>query len=193
MKVDEVKMSYLIVLGFFIFMGVHCVSLTPSLRNRIILKSGIQKFKAVYSLIAAIGLGLLLISMFKPGEYVKEMNIDFYNTRIGLLLMANILIIAGNIPNNHIRKYLKHPMLMGIFIWSFAHYMFNQHQNHLIFFASFSLFSIIMLVFIFIRDRNNTVSIKASFKMTSLVITAAIILNTALLYGHEYFTGVKVL
>lgn len=186
-------MQFLIIFGFIIFLGVHCVGLVPSLRNKLSKKYGEKLFKTLFSMTAAVGMALLLVGVFKPGLYVKEMNLLFYNLRTPLMLTANILIIAGNIPNNHIRQFFRHPMLLGILIWSFSHFMLNQHMNHLIMFTSFSVFSLIMFIGILIREKNTHIKNKPSFKLTLLVLILGNVAHFTLAYGHKYFVGIKVI
>lgn len=180
----------IILIGASLFLGIHLLSLKTTMRTQLIAQLGLVKYKLIYSLFALTGLLMLFVARFQSGGYIKDGSLFFFNNRDFLLLIATILIVSADIPGNHIRKTLRHPMLLGIIIWSFTHFMMNQHLNHLIFFASFFFFSIIMLVGIIIRDKNiQRPKEIASTKKTVIATIAGIIVFSLIVYFHKFIAG----
>jgi uncharacterized membrane protein len=136
---------------------------------------------------------MVVIGRLDPGIHIKEANLFFYEYRAYLILIANILIVSAYIPNNHVKKFIKHPMLLGILVWSFSHIMFNQNLNHLILFSTFSIFSILMIIGINLRDKKiKTKSISFKYRSTFIVLTLGITCYTISFYTHKYIAGVSI-
>lgn len=179
-------------------MGIHIIPLFPQLRGRIIDFLGITPYKIIFSIIATFGILLLFLSRFEMGEYYKDPSEIFFNYRYQIIFFANFLICSAYIPNNHIRYFFKHPMLIGLIILSFAHFMFNEHFNHLMSFIGLSIFSLIMLIGVIIRDKSfikkkvNT-NKKVSVGYTILTLIVSLISFKILILLHHYIAGVKLL
>ncbi|OUR95859.1 hypothetical protein A9Q84_15280 [Halobacteriovorax marinus] len=176
----------LIFIGFFLFLSIHLLTLSKAMRSTLVSKFGLNSYKAVFSLISLLGLSFMLTARFDAGEYVKDLNLTFYSLRVPIMVISNILIISAYIPNNHLKKFFKHPMLIGIMLWSFSHFMFNQHMNHLLMFMAFFVFSVIMTVGLIYRDRFETIQVcaKPVNTLMSLVLGTGIYLVFLFLHGH---------
>jgi uncharacterized membrane protein len=182
---------YFIIFGFIIFLGVHLVSLSKLRKDKLLERIGEKKYKLIYSLLAFIGLSLMLFARFNSGEVHKTINFFFFKNIQTIMLIANILIISAYIPRNHFKKWFKHPMLLGILIWSFSHLMINQHLNHTVFFTSLFLFSLIMIFGILKRD--GLIKTQAKVKNSIICLCAGIVVHGILLYSHAYIAGVNII
>jgi uncharacterized membrane protein len=182
-----------IILGCIIFLTIHLLSLCPTKRSLLIDKFGLNKFKGVYALIAFLGLILMLTARFSSGEYVKDASDIFYELRFFLMYLALVFIVAAEIPANHIKKFSRHPMLIGISIWSFSHFMVNQHLNHLILFSFFFFFSLIMLFGIIVRDKQKIFEVQANGKMTSLTLLVATVAFVFITFFHGFIAGIDLI
>ncbi len=184
-------MSIYILIGFVVFLLIHLVSIVPTLKESLVFKYGEKKFKASYALISALGFSLMLIARFNSGPSHKLINAFFYENIHGFMLIANILIVSAYIPNNHFKKWIQHPMLLGIFIWSFSHVMINNHLNHTLFFGSLAIFSIIM--FIGLIKRDGVVKYRTELKFDLLCFLIGAISHGIIMYSHKYIAGVKII
>jgi uncharacterized membrane protein len=177
-----------IIIGFIIFTAIHILTLATTERLKLINKYGEVRYKLVFSLISLIGLSLMLYARFDSGHFIKESNEFFYHFHKEILYIATILIVAAYIPKNSIKKYLKHPMLIGIGIWSFTHILINQHLNHILLFTSFLLFSFIMLIGLIKREP--TKKLKAEVKYDFLTIILGTISYYTIVITHKYLAGI---
>ena len=182
-------MNILILMGLIIFTLIHTIPFFKVKRSGLIERLGIKKYKIYFSVISATGLSLMLIARFVPGEIHKEVNFFYYDNINLLMLIANVLIISAYIPKNHFQKYLKHPMLLGILVWSFVHYQVNTNINHSLLFLSFVFFSTFMLIGSILRDGFKLSEEKVFLKNTSLTILSGIIIFIILLNTHLYIAG----
>jgi uncharacterized membrane protein len=128
-----------LLLGLVIFIGAHVfVSLRHS-RSTLISRTGEGPYKAVFSLVSLIGLGLIvygfgryradgLIPVWSPPSFLRPIT-EF------LMWPAFILVIAAYIPGT-IKTALAHPMLAGVKLWAFAHLLANGDLGGIILFGS---------------------------------------------------------
>lgn len=180
-------MTILIVFGIIVFLGIHLIPLYPKVRNSLTKKMGEVKYKVVFSLISLSSLSLMFTARFIPGQIHGEISLVFLKNINVLMLIANLLIVSAYIPKNHFKKYLRHPMLIGIFIWSTAHFQINNNLNHNILFIGLMIFSIIMFCGLIKRD--GKVDINANFKYNIIAIILGIVSYVAIFYTHGLLIG----
>ncbi|GAH13695.1 unnamed protein product, partial [marine sediment metagenome] len=58
-----------------------------------------------------------------------------------LMIVSMILLVAANVPSN-IKRIVKHPMLLGIKIWAFAHLLANGDLASMVLFGSFLAYAV---------------------------------------------------
>jgi uncharacterized membrane protein len=99
------------------------------------------------------------------------------------------LFIAANMPT-YIKKYTKHPMSLGIAIWTVLHLMVNPDITSVILFGSFLAYSSISVLVAELRSSESKEVIpKIHYDMLSIVLGA---LLTFLAFNfHEYLSGVS--
>jgi uncharacterized membrane protein len=62
-----------------------------------------------------------------------------------LMMVSFILLTAAYIPHNSIKARLHHPMTLGVMVWSLAHLLSNGSCHEVILFASFLVWSVMLL------------------------------------------------
>lgn len=115
-----------LILGLVLFITLHLTrefGLRPGLVNRC---GSENSFKAAYSLLALLGLGLIVWGK-ASAPFVMLWQPKFELRFISHILMipAFILLIAGNSPMSYIRQQIRNPMLAGITFWGLAHLWSN--------------------------------------------------------------------
>src|ERR1700757_4614439 len=113
-----------LILGLVIFIANHVFVTFRDARARAIARLGIGGYRALFSLVSIIGLGLII---YRYGQYRAQDWIQIWtppafmrHITIGLMLIAVILLIAYFVPS-HIKAKAKHPMLAAVKTWAFAH------------------------------------------------------------------------
>lgn len=132
-------MTYLI-LGLVLFLGVHSVAiLAPAWRDRTLSRLGEGKWKGLYSLVAAVGLVLLI---YGYGEAREQPTLVYapplWMRHVTALLMVPVfpMLLAAYLPGR-IKSTLKHPMLASVKLWAFAHLLSNGMLADLLLFGGF--------------------------------------------------------
>lgn len=137
-------MLYLI-LGLVIFLGVHSVEIvSPTFRGRAVARLGEGPYKGIYSLLSIIGFVLLIwgygvarqqpILVYAPPLWMRHLT---------LLLMLPVfpLLLAAYLPGR-IKAAVKHPMLVAVKVWAFAHLLANGMLADVLLFGGFLIWAV---------------------------------------------------
>ena len=180
----------LLILGIIIFFSIHLVPILP-IKNILINRLGENKYKGLFSLIALVGL-LIIIYGFSRADFYPIWDPLPYSKEIALALMpiSMILLAAANIQTN-IKKFIKHPMLIGILIWSFVHLIANGDLRSIILFGSFGLYA---LIDIFFSKKVLTTNIEVKYTLSKdiMVIIIGLVAYLIIVYYHQFIAGVTI-
>jgi len=141
-----------LILGIVIFYGVHAVP-SLNLKARLVAKWGEQPYMGAFSLVAALGLGLMIYGKSIAAFTQVWQPIDGAHwLPIVLMWPASILIAWAYLPCN-MKIKLRHPMLLGILLFSVSHLVANGDLATILLVGSFGVFAVVnMLV---VNRRNN--------------------------------------
>lgn len=131
---------FLLILGLVLFIGAHLFVTRRDARGRLIARIGEGAYKGLFSLVSAIGVGLIVWGF---GRYRAHEWIDVWSpppwTRhvtITLMLFSMILFVASYI-RGRIYTTVKHPMLAGTKLWALGHLIANGDLGSILLFGSF--------------------------------------------------------
>ncbi|ACT59641.1 NnrU family protein [Hirschia baltica] len=191
---------YVLLAGLALFIGTHIFASVRSRKpGNISQKYGI-KYKAVFSLISAIGLGLLIygygLARVDP-MWNQPVWIAPEWTRhiiIAVMPFSFILLVAADAPAGYIKKYTKHPMINGVKLWAAVHMIYNGDWPSIALFGGFLFWGSLSRTMAKIRKdeglRRAEVSIKGD--IISVVVGVALYLATVFIL-HDMLIGRPVL
>jgi uncharacterized membrane protein len=128
------------ILGLVLFLGVHVLTTRRDLRARLIAASGEGGYKGGYSLVALLGLALIVwgfadyratgwVDVWFPPKALKHITVA--------LMLPAVILVAASYIRGRIYLTLKHPMLAGVKLWAAAHLLANGDLGSIILFGSF--------------------------------------------------------
>lgn len=136
--------------GLALFFGLHLYS---SFRSRDPGKDrrkqmGEARFMGLYSVAALAGFILIILGYgaMRPGTILYSPPAWGASVNMLLMIPAFIMLTASQIPAGHIKKKLKHPMLVSIKIWALGHLLSNGELNSVLLFGAFLAYAIISRV-----------------------------------------------
>jgi len=183
------------IIGIIIFLGSHSVRIfADPWRARMIHQLGEKKWKGLYTLFSLLGFILLIIGYSQARQNtIIIWQPPFFMTHLAVLLnLFTFILLASSAPNNNaIRLKLKHPMILGVKVWAFAHLLANGSLIDLILFGSFLIWAI--LDFRSARNRPNSSNETPviSLKATLIAIFFGIAVWLAFIFGlHQWLIGV---
>ncbi len=128
------------IIGILLFLGVHSISIiNEPWRNRMVDTIGQWPWKALYGLAALAGLVVLIYGygsirydaavIYDPPGWLKHLSIF-------ALAPVFPLLLAAYLPGR-IKSTARHPMLLAVQIWAFAHLLANGSLADVPLFGSF--------------------------------------------------------
>ena len=127
------------ILGLVVFLGTHVFVTMRDRRAAVVARIGEWPYRALFSLASIIGIVLIgygyaayraagPIMIWYPPAWTRHIV-------VALMWPASICIAAAYIPGN-IKRVLKHPMLVGVKTWAFAHLCANGDLGGIVLFGS---------------------------------------------------------
>lgn len=137
----------ILILGLVLFLGAHSTPIfAEDWRAQQIAARGLKAYKGIYSLVAALGLVLLVwgyglartepVVLYLPPPWTRHL-------AAALMLPALILLTAAYVPGTQLKARLGHPMLLGTKVWAFAHLLANGNLADAVLFGSFLAWAIL--------------------------------------------------
>ncbi|MGK0469808.1 MAG: putative membrane protein [Candidatus Azotimanducaceae bacterium] len=180
-----------IIIGVILFFGIHMLP-ALSAKSMLVDRIGETPYKVGFSLVSLAGLGLMIygfqlaefVSLWTPAPWGRSF-------AMGVMPIALILVIAANVPGN-IKRFVRHPMLIGITLWAATHLTANGDLASTILFASFLAFSILDIALVESSGR-----FKAQ-EPANIVLDVGVVIGGIILYGvlfsfHGSFTGMPLM
>lgn len=146
-----------LVLGLVLFLGAHSVRIVADpWRERMVAKLGANSWKALYSIVAGIGLVLLIWGYGEARQApVVLWNPPLWTRHLASLLTipAFILVVAAYVPHTRIKKAVGHPMVLGVKTWALAHLIANGMLADVLLFGGFLVWAVLDYAAARRRDR----------------------------------------
>ncbi len=165
-----------LILGLVLFLGIHSVRMAaPGFRDAQIAARGIGPWKGIYSIVAALGLVLIVWGyslawpaapvLYEPPVWLKHINAL-------LMLFAFIIIASGDLPASHIKAAVKHPMLLAVKIWAFGHLLSNGDLASILLFGSFLVWAVVNRIAV--KRRGGPLPVAGPWRNDAIVVAVGV-------------------
>ncbi len=185
----------LLIAGLLLFLGVHSTRVfAEGWRTATIARMGEKRWKAIYSFVSIVGLGVLgwgyvrarnQIPLWDPPEFMRYVTVV-------LMLPVFVMFVAARVPGNGIKAKLHHPQILSVKLWAFAHLLSNGYLADVLLFGGFLAWAILSFTAARKRDRaTGTVYPAGTPKGTILCVVVGLAIYAAFLLGlHKWLFGV---
>ena len=177
--------------GLAVFLGLHLVPTMPALRERLLARWDERRYKGAFSLASLAGFVLIVAgyAMAPRGAQWFAPSPAAIAAAPYAVTLAFVLFAAANM-RGYIRQSLKHPMLIGLLIWSGVHLLANGAARGTVLFGSFFAYAIVDLVSA--MRRHAVKNFVASARFDLIAIVAGIALAVIVMLLHRVAFGVRV-
>jgi uncharacterized membrane protein len=135
-----------LILGLVLFLGVHSIAIVaPGLRQRARRRLGEGAWKGLYAIVSLVGFVLIVYGF----GLARQASLVLYSPpvwlrRLALLLMLPVfpLVLAAYLPGR-IKTAMKHPMLVAVKLWAFAHLLANGRLADVLLFGGFLAWAVV--------------------------------------------------
>jgi len=130
----------ILVIGLVLFIAVHAFTTRRDQRAALVARIGEGPYKGLYSVLSLIGIVLIAwgYARYRATGWIDVWYPPAWTRHIVVTLMwpACIGLVAAYVPGD-IKRVLKHPMLVAVKLWAFAHLLANGDLGSIILFGSF--------------------------------------------------------
>jgi len=166
----------MMVIGLIVFLGAHSVRIFAEDWRAARMKAwGAGAWKGAYSLVSLVG---LILIVWGYGQ-TRAMPVDLWNPPLWtkhvaalLTVPAFVLLAAAYVPGTRIKAALKHPMVLGVKLWAFAHLLANGRLADVVLFGAFLLWAVLDFRAARQRDRATGAVYKAGSILTDVAAVA---------------------
>lgn len=179
----------ILILGLVLFFGIHLVPVMTGMRSRLFGALGEKRYKSAFSLLSAIGLVLIVIGYARaPAE---PRLFDPYRAAVlaaPLAMMISFMLLAAANMKTHIRRTLRHPMLIGVGIWATVHLLANGETRATVLFGAFLAYVIVDLISAV--QRNATKQFTPVLRQDVMAVVGGIVVALVVMAFHRPLFGV---
>lgn len=190
----------ILIIGLIVFLGTHLLPTMPALRNALRDRLGEGPYKGLLSLASLVGLVLIVwgFGLARAAGPLQLWEPPFWTRHLVhlLMLIAMILLVAAYVPGK-IKQKLRHPMLVAVKTWAFAHLLVNGDAASVVLFGAFLAWAVFDRISIAKRERAGLARVATGpFPVRNDLI--AVVVGTALFLAfffklHLWLIGVPVL
>ena len=182
----------ILIIGVILWCGVHLVpSIAAAIRQSTIDRIGNGPYRGLFSLAILAAMVLIVIGWRStPEQYLYVLPPWSRWAGFALMIISFVLLGASHYATA-IKRFIRHPMLLGVFVWSVSHLLTNGTTRAWILFGGLGLWALIEMPLINRRKGVGELpdAPGALAEVRGLVISA--IIFTVVLFLHPYFAGVS--
>jgi uncharacterized membrane protein len=181
----------LMVIGLVAFLAPHALPMAPPLREGLVRRWGENRYKIVFSLVSAAGLAMI-VAGYATGERGTQWFAPSPAARAiapSSMTVAFILLAAAHGPS-HLRALLRHPMLIGVLIWSVVHLLANGDARGTVLFGALAAYAAIDLLSVV--SRGAVASFVPRWRSDVIAVVAGIAVALLVMLLHRYLFSVRV-
>jgi uncharacterized membrane protein len=152
----------LLIIGIVVFLGLHLLPTVAGWREKLVGRLGENGYKGVFSLLSIAGF-VLLVYGFAQAPVIQVWSPPGWTRWVAIVLMlpAFIFLVAAYVPGE-IKAKLKHPFLVSIKTWAFAHLIANGDLASIILFGSFLAYAVYDRITLKRRQATGLVTVAAT-------------------------------
>jgi uncharacterized membrane protein len=137
-----------LIAGLLLFLGAHSVRImAEDWRTATVARLGEKTWKGVYSLVSLAGFVLIVVGFglarYAPVVLWPQPPVWLRHVAALLVLVSFVLLAAAYVPGNAIKARLRHPMVLGVKLWAFAHLIVNNTLADTVLFGAFLVWAVL--------------------------------------------------
>jgi uncharacterized membrane protein len=135
-----------LIIGLALFLGGHAFTMHRPARARLLARIGEGPYKGLYSLVSLLGLVLIIrgygvyrssgmIALWYPPAFLRHITF--------LLMLIAFVLVAATYPPSHIKRWVRHPMITAVILWSLSHLLVRGDLGSILMFGGFLLWGVL--------------------------------------------------
>jgi uncharacterized membrane protein len=181
----------LLVLGLALFLGGHLVPAVPPLRRALAAPLGEQRYKGLFALVSFAGIALIVLGYWMSGPRPPFFDpVPAARALAPYAMVLSFILFAAANMRTHLRKTLRHPMLIGLFIWALVHLLASGDGRGTVLFGAFVAYAVVD--FISASARGAVKEFVPVARQDMMAVAGGIIVALVFMLFHRIFFGYPV-
>ena len=179
-------------IGVLLFIVVHLVPcLVRGFRDSLIARVGEQPYRGIFSVIQLMAIVLMIIGWRSTTPEFVYMPPSWGTPATSLLMLISVMLFGAAQQPTRIKRYVRHPQLAGMAVWSVSHLLSNGDSRSLVLFGGLGLWALLEM---FLINQREGAWVKPygpalSVEVRGIVISAVVFF--VMVFLHPYFAGVS--
>ena len=179
-------------LGVFLFMMVHFVpGLAPELRNSLIKRIGENPYKGIFSLTLVASIAFMVIGWRAAMPQLVYLPPAWGTPMASILMLISVMLFGAAQQPTRIKRYIRHPQLTGMAVWSGSHLLSNGDSRSLVLFGGLGIWALIEMMLINRREGAWQRPYGPALSVEVRGIVISVVVFFVLVFLHPYFAGVS--
>jgi len=181
---------FLMIAGLVLFLGAHLVPIARGTRRMLVARAGEQRYKGLFSIVSGVGL-VLIIAGYWLGDRGPQVFAPVLAARrvAPLVVTITFILFAASHMRGHIRRVLRHPMTIGVVLWSGVHLLANGDLRGTVLFGSFFAWSLLDLAASYARRPIEPYAPAVRFDL--MAVLGGVLVAGVVMFLHPYLFGVR--
>ena len=181
----------IMVAGLVLFLGIHLVPAVPPLRAALAAKWNENRYKGLFSLVSALGLVLIVVGYALSDDRGRVFApVPAARSIAPFAMVVSFILFAAANMRGHLRRELRHPMLLGLLIWSTVHLLANGDRKGTVLFGAFAAYAVVDLVSAI--SRGAVKSFEPTVKHDVMAVVGGTVVALVVMTFHRMLFGVPV-
>ncbi len=179
----------ILITGLVLLVLTHLLTIARPLRGTIIDRLGEGRYKLIFSLGAAIAIGLMIYGK-SQADFIELYDPPIWGRHAAwLMLLIAFILLASTQGPSALRHYLKHPMLLSVVVWGSGHLLANGDLASVVMFGGMAGFSALMILLLFLRDGAKG-GVAYTWRNTLIQSLVGALVYMFVLFSHPFLFGV---
>jgi len=179
----------ILTIGLVVFLGVHLLPVVPAARTALRTRLGENAYKGMFSALSALGF-VLMVAGYAHAPRGEQLFAPLAEARMlaPLAMIISFILLAAANMKAHLRRVLKHPMLLGVGIWATVHLLANGHLKASLLFGAFLAYALLDIVSATLRGAGK--SFEPQLKHDFIAVAGGTVTALAFMGLHRLLIGV---
>jgi uncharacterized membrane protein len=181
--------------GLFLWIAIHLFpSVTPAGKQQVIAKIGDKAYQGIISVLILCGLLLIIFGWRNATpEFIYNPPVGIRHVAMLIAVAGIILFISANFPTR-IKRFIRHPQLSGVLLWSIAHLLLNGDSRSVTVFGALAAWSLISM-FTINRREGNWVKPEPGkgWWLEAVIIIVGLVVSAVIVRFHQYLSGISLI
>jgi uncharacterized membrane protein len=184
----------LLIIGICLWAAVHLVpSVAPGVKQTWKGKLGEGAYMGTFALSILVAMALTILGwrsahpslVYLPNEALRL-------PALGLMALAFILLGATKRPSR-IGRFVRHPQLTGVLVWSLAHLLLNGDSRSLALFGGFAVWTTLEIILISRREGTWDKQAAPGWGTEIMATAIALVVMVVFMFAHPWIAGVPII